>query len=232
MLPEIIATADGSDTLFNKSLNETYHSVKGALTESLHVFLKEGFMFFSDQHKDHASSLKILEIGFGTGLNTILTFIEAAKKKVIVAYDALEIYPLPVELIDKLSFAQILKVEDKILFSLMHTVNWNEPIAISAEFSLQKINTSLLVFKPQPVYHLIYFDAFGPDKQEEMWSENVFKKMYDALIPGGVLVTYSAKGEVKRNMRAAGFTVSRLNGPPGKRHMVRAVKAKELWKTI
>lgn len=225
MFPEIIPTADGSNTLFNKELNETYHSVKGALTESLHVFVKEGFQYFISQKSTLINnSLNVLEVGFGTGLNAILTFNEAQKNNLKISYDALENNPLPFDFVKKLDYDSSLSDYEKSAFNKMHLSNWNETIDITENFTLTKMNQSLSDFNTDSIYQVIYFDAFGPEKQPEMWTESVFKKMYDALQPAGILVTYSAKGIVKNNMRNVGFVVSRLDGPPGKRHMVRGSK--------
>ncbi|MDP1727749.1 MAG: tRNA (5-methylaminomethyl-2-thiouridine)(34)-methyltransferase MnmD [Bacteroidota bacterium] len=225
MLPQIIPTADGSNTLFNKVLNETYHSVKGACTESMHVFIKEGFQYFISHNPVHVNdTLNLLEVGFGTGLNAILTFNEAQKNN--IRYDALENNPLPFDFVKKLGYESSLNDFEKLAFRKMHQSNWNETVDITETFALTKMNQSLLNFVSGSIYHIIYFDAFGPEKQPEMWTESVFQKMYDAMHPGGILVTYSAKGTIKNNMRNVGFEVCRLDGPPGKRHMVRGYKIK------
>ncbi len=227
MFPEIIIAKDGSKTLFNKSLNETYHSIYGALQESQHVFIEAGFNFLYQQISSEPNrKISILDIGFGTGLNALLSYLEAERKGVQVDFYGIEMYPLPFVLINELNYQKTFTPEQQFAFRNMHESIWNEPILISRYFTLSKLENSILSFEPEPIYNLIYFDAFGPEKQPEMWTENVFKKMFDCLLPNGILVTYSAKGDVKRNLRAAGFEVCRLEGPPMKRHILRALRRK------
>ncbi|MHC2990844.1 SAM-dependent methyltransferase [Pontibacter sp. HJ8] len=219
---EIRQTKDGSNTLYVPALNEHYHSVHGALQESQHVFIKHGLEHVLDLRKD----IKILEVGFGTGLNAILTYPFALAHKAFIQYDTLEKYPLEAGVVEQLHFDKvILNPELQDVFEQMHKAPWNEPVDIIPYFTLQKIHETLEEFvAPQAYYDLIYFDAFAPEKQPELWSDEMFRKLYNATRPGGVLVTYCAKGSFKRSLKAAGFEVEALPGPPGKREMTRGLK--------
>ena len=219
---EIRQTKDGSNTLYVPDLNEHYHSVHGALQESQHVFIKHGLEHILEQKRD----VKILEIGFGTGLNAILTLPFALAQKAFVQYDTLEKYPLTMDVVEQLHFEQfILNPELLDHFKKMHAAPWNEPIDLSPYFTLQKIHETLEEFSPPEAYYdVVYFDAFAPEKQPELWTEEVFAKLYNATRPGGILVTYCAKGAFKRNLKAAGFIVEALPGPPGKREMTRGIR--------
>ncbi|MDR2292783.1 MAG: tRNA (5-methylaminomethyl-2-thiouridine)(34)-methyltransferase MnmD [Prevotellaceae bacterium] len=214
----IVETADGSHTIKIDDIDEHYHSVNGALQESLHVFIINGFYYIN---KDR---LNILEAGFGTGLNAMLTFIEAEKSDRIAEYTALELYPVADAIFCKLNYAEILNVDSNKYFLPLHACEWNKNIELSKNFTFKKINTDLNKYATDNLFDIIYFDAFAPDKQSELWTDTVFEKMFAMLNIGGILVTYSSKGEVKRNMRSAGFTVKRLHGAAGKHHMIRAEK--------
>ncbi|MDR0420032.1 MAG: tRNA (5-methylaminomethyl-2-thiouridine)(34)-methyltransferase MnmD [Prevotellaceae bacterium] len=220
----IVETLDGSHTLKFADINEHYHSINGAVQESLHVFIKNGF------HYINKTKLNILEAGFGTGLNAMLTFREAEKCDKIVDYTTLELYPVNENIFLKLNYAEILNINSDIYFIPLHTCEWNNNIELSKNFHFKKININLSKYTDNKLFDIIYFDAFSPDKQAELWTETVFKKMFSMLNTGGILVTYSAKGEVKRNLRSAGFTVTRLQGAAGKHHMIRAVKTNAINK--
>ncbi|GAB3194195.1 tRNA U34 5-methylaminomethyl-2-thiouridine-forming methyltransferase MnmC [Pontibacter aydingkolensis] len=222
---EIRQTKDGSNTLYVPELNEHYHSVHGALQESQHVFIKHGLEHVMSSKKD----IKILEVGFGTGLNAILTYPFALAKKAFLQYDTLEKHPLQQEVVNQLQFDKvILNPELHDVFLKMHAAPWNEPVDLIPYFTLQKMHETLEEFvAPQSYYDIVYFDAFAPEKQPELWSEEMFVKLYNAIRPGGVLVTYCAKGSFKRNLKAAGFVVEALPGPPGKREMTRGLKLVE-----
>ncbi len=219
---EIRQTKDGSNTLYVPELNEHYHSVHGALQESLHVFIKYGLEDMITSKKD----IKILEIGFGTGLNAILTYPFALAKKAFIQYDTLEKFPLEKEVVDQLQFDKIIdNPELHEVYQNMHQAPWNKPVDLIPYFTLQKMHETLEEFiAPQSYYDLVYFDAFAPEKQPELWSEEMFVKLFNATRPGGVLVTYCAKGSFKRSLKAAGFIVEALPGPPGKREMTRGTK--------
>jgi tRNA U34 5-methylaminomethyl-2-thiouridine-forming methyltransferase MnmC len=213
---QFIVTDDGSHTLFVPALNETYHSTHGAVQESLHVFVQEGFGYAVSHNKQPL--LRVLEVGFGTGLNALLTWQEAEKEGIPVYYETIEKYPLTEEEAAALNYA----AHDKLMH--LHRCAWGEPVALSPYFTLCKQKVDLSDYKPLTHFEVIYFDAFAPAVQPELWSEAVFRMLYAALDKGGVLVTYSAKGVVKIALRAVGFDVCRLTGAAGKRHMVRAVK--------
>ncbi|WP_210488399.1 tRNA (5-methylaminomethyl-2-thiouridine)(34)-methyltransferase MnmD [Rufibacter aurantiacus] len=220
---EVRQTKDGSTTLFVPELNEHYHSVHGALQESLHVFIKMGL----EATLERQSAVRLLEVGFGTGLNALLTLQHSLATKATVEYDTLEKYPLPPEVVAQLQFDKfILNPELLDFFTPLHNAPWGQPVAITPQFTLRKLETDLEAFSPSPEsYDLIYFDAFAPEKQPHLWTDAIFQKMHDCLKPGSTLVTYCAKGSFKRSLKAAGFTVEALPGPPGKREMTRGVKA-------
>lgn len=216
MKREIIITSDGSTTIHLPDWNEQYHSKHGAIQEAYHVFIKNGLSLFKNQ------DISILEIGFGTGLNCFITFLESDTN---VNYVGVEAYPVGKEEVDKLNYVQELKAgnyNDK--FELIHAVPWETKSEIHSNFTLTKRKQFFQDIEDKDTFNLIYFDAFGARVQPELWSENIFQKMYAALKKEGVLVTYSAKGSVRRAMESVGFVVERLPGPPGKREMLRAVK--------
>jgi tRNA U34 5-methylaminomethyl-2-thiouridine-forming methyltransferase MnmC len=217
---ELKITADGSHTLFMPGLDETYHSTHGAIQEAEHVFIKAGLKYFD------LKELNILEIGFGTGLNSFLTFLESQKNKILINYTSLEAFPLKLDLIKELNYTQQLSLEkkDDKVYKMMHEIEWGEYHQISSNFKLKKLAEKLEKFSPTEKYDLIYFDAFGPRVQPEMWTVPVFKKMYNCLNENGILVTYCAKGTVKRGLKEVGFNIESLPGPPGKREMTRAQK--------
>ncbi|MCC6683795.1 MAG: tRNA (5-methylaminomethyl-2-thiouridine)(34)-methyltransferase MnmD [Bacteroidia bacterium] len=211
---KLILTQDGSHTLLSEKFGVHYHSIFGAVNESEHVFLKEGLFQFS-----HKAAISILETGFGTGLNAWLT-----RQKTInqaVSYTAFETNPISAELEEKLNYAT---TDDTGNFLKLHTCQWNEPVKIATHFTLLKLNHPVQEYPLPHGIDLIYHDAFAPDIQPELWDISLFQKYYDCLNEGGILVTYCAKGEVKRALRECGFKVERLQGPPRKRHMLRAIK--------
>lgn len=217
---KIILTEDGSSTIFVPSLNQHYHSIHGALQESRHVFVKMGWDFVAEKEND----ISILEIGFGTGLNAFLVLEECMlddSKRVI--YSALENYPLSMEEAMQLNYAEA--EEKRKLFLNLHACEGNREVQITNGFFLNKIQTKLEDFtQVANKYNLIFFDAFSPEAQPELWTEEIFRKLFESMKKDGILVTYCAKGQVRRNMIAAGFSVERLEGPPGKREMLRAKK--------
>ncbi|MCF6297798.1 MAG: tRNA (5-methylaminomethyl-2-thiouridine)(34)-methyltransferase MnmD [Flavobacteriaceae bacterium] len=215
---KIIITADGSSSVYIPQWEEHYHSKHGAIQEAYHVFIKYGLDLF-----DNTSKINILEIGFGTGLNCLITFLEAKKRNLKINYDGVEAYPLKAEEILQLNYAQQLNIKSK-TFEKIHAVTWNEKENIDSDFLLNKRKQFFNDIDDKNAFNLIYFDAFGARVQPELWTEIIFKKMYDSLKSNGVLVTYSAKGSVRRAMQAVGFLVEKLPGPPEKREMLRGVK--------
>lgn len=221
---QIITTEDGSHTLFAEQFNEIYHSRHGAIQESQHVFIKTGLDYVLEQNKTNTAS--ILEIGFGTGLNALLTMLQAEKRNLKINYTTIELYPVDIATIKELNYTQQLGYEYCYgPYHSMHLVRWNEAHDVTPHFNFKKINASVIEHRFEPEsFDLIYFDAFAPDNQPEMWSVDVFKAMYRALKTGGILVTYCSKGVVQRTMKEAGFAVEKTPGPPGKREMLRAIK--------
>ncbi|WP_462279969.1 tRNA (5-methylaminomethyl-2-thiouridine)(34)-methyltransferase MnmC2 [Salinivirga cyanobacteriivorans] len=211
-----IETDDGSHSLYVESLDEHYHSTKGALQESRHVFIEAGLK------QKTTSPLRVLEIGMGTGLNALLTFADREKEQEIF-YTALEKYPLPETVTGKLNYAQLVGVGEEIL-GRIHRSAWESWQEIGPGFHLKKLEIDLHSWKPTETYDLVYFDAFGPDKQPDMWSVPIYQTIYNAMNPNGLLLTYTAKGAVRRGLQEVGFEVERLQGPPGKKHMTRAGK--------
>jgi tRNA U34 5-methylaminomethyl-2-thiouridine-forming methyltransferase MnmC len=217
---QIIKTSDGSHTIYLPGINEQYHSLNGAVTESKYVYIEKGFNF----HK--AENPVVFEVGFGTGLNCFLTALSAEKEKRPTTYFAIEKFPLDKIITRQLNFARQTSIAEQELFDKIHDCNWNEVVPISPCFKLKKINADLtnFGFEEGEKFDIIYYDAFGPDKQPEMWTPLIFKKISNATAPNGVLVTYSAKGEVRRQLTANGFEMERLQGPPGKNQMLRGIK--------
>lgn len=224
MARKLIETGDGSHTLYVEELDERYHSYHGAIQEGKHVFIKSGLHYFIEKYPT-SEPLSILEIGLGTGLNALLTLVEADVLSKKIEYTAIESYPLEKKLIDALNYVALLNAQQyQTCFDKMHESEWNTTAILTPNFSLNKMHIAIENAVFDPKYNLIYFDAFGPRVQPEMWTLNVFSKLADALLSGGCLVTYCAKGEVKRTLKSAGFIVETIQGPPGKREMVRATK--------
>jgi tRNA U34 5-methylaminomethyl-2-thiouridine-forming methyltransferase MnmC len=215
---EIIKTDDGSNSLLNNEINETYHSTFGAIAESNHVFIKNGL------ERVELQKINILEIGFGTGLNTFLSAIYAEEKKIEINFTSIEKYPLDETVFLNLNYSQILGYSE--IYKKIHSSEWNNNESISSFFNLRKIKQDLLIFNFNQIDNIdiVYFDAFSPSKQPEMWNFQIFEKIYKLMNFQGILVTYTSAGTVKMALRQAGFHVSRLTGPPGKHHMVIATK--------
>ncbi|MCD4680842.1 MAG: tRNA (5-methylaminomethyl-2-thiouridine)(34)-methyltransferase MnmD [Bacteroidales bacterium] len=216
----IIVTEDGSHTIFVPGLDEHYHSVFGAIQESKHVFIREGF----DQID--RNEINILEIGFGTGLNALLTCIKSNNESKVVNYTAIEPFPLNKSIWSELNYPDQMDDKDaRALFFKIHEAEWGREELISESFELLKIKNTLEELNlDESKYDLVYFDAFSPEVHPSLWSEDNFCKIYKAMKVGGILVTYSSKGSVKRVLRSAGFQVKRLHGPKGKHHIIRACK--------
>lgn len=212
-------TADGSNTLYVPELNEHYHSVKGALTESAHIFIQMGL------NHAQAANPRVLEIGFGTGLNAFLTLLEAEKIQRAIHFTSIERFPLSEDIVRELAYPETIAPEESEKFYALHAAPWNQEVKISPYFTLHKIEGDFTRFSFCEYYDVIYFDAFAPEKQPEMWSQPLFDSLYRQMNLGGILTTYCAKGVVRRMLQAAGFTVERLPGPPGgKREILRATK--------
>jgi len=214
---EIITTSDGSHTLRNKQLKETYHSIHGAVQESMHVFIRHGLEFFNDQHQ--SNGISVLEVGFGTGLNALLTLQYAVEKHINIRYTAIEPFPLEEEVWSKLNYGDPDKGNEH--FKSMHEAEWNTEVSLIPGFSILKRKRTLQEVELNDVYDVIYFDAFGPSIQPELWEYAALEKVVGVLKVNGVFVTYSAKGQLKRDLRLLGLAVETLAGPPGKNEMVR-----------
>ena len=221
MKKQIITTADGSKTIHFPEWNESYHSKHGALQEAQHVYIQSGLVH--RVQKDIPETLNLLEIGFGTGLNAMLSLLFAQENQLKINYHSLEKFPLEKTTLNELSYAELFSSESS-LFERLHAVEWEKQIEITPLFSLKKINTDLRVFQTDSKYDLIYFDAFGPRVQPELWVKPILQNMYDMLNTNGVWVTYSCKGSVRRDLLDIGFQVEKIPGPPGKREMLRAIK--------
>ena len=217
---EIVKTRDGSNTIFVPEFDETYHSTHGAIQESLHVFIRSGLKF-----KTELNDISVLEVGFGTGLNALLSFVDSEDTNRNIKYTSLEAYPLQWDLVSKLNYIDIIfngKYSE--IYKKIHTCDWESFHELSPYFTLRKQNVKLQNILFDNEFDIIYFDAFAPRVQPELWTEQIFTSMYKALKPGGIFVTYCAKGSVKRALRYVGFQLQSIPGPPGKREMSRAVK--------
>lgn len=216
-------TEDGSCTLFIPEINEHYHSTKGALTESKHIFIDKGLNHCVKE------DINLLEIGFGTGLNAILTLIESNNSKRKIHYSSIEKYPLDMDTIENLNYSSFLNEEEIYLYYNIHKAPWNQYVKISPYFFINKIKDDFTLYNFSEKYDIIYFDAFAPEKQPEMWKQELFDSLYNSLNENGILTTYCAKGIIRRMLQSAGFIVERLEGPPnGKREILRATKKEKI----
>ncbi len=220
---QVVLTKDGSHTISIPELNVTYHSIHGAIQESKHIFIEAGLK--ASDLFSYIGVHQILEIGFGTGLNALLTLMEADKHKNRIYYTGIDLYPLSEQHATALNYCELLNEPDyQRLFMKMHEGPWDEMFEITDYFRLTKIKNSVLNFTSDNFYSVIYFDAFAPTAQPELWTKEVFEKLFNMLNPEGLLLTYCSKGDVRRAMIAAGFTVEKIPGPPGKREILRAGK--------
>jgi len=215
MIRKIITTTDGSNTIYVPGLNEHYHSINGAVTETMHIFINAGFN--SIQKK----SIRILEYGMGTGLNLFATLDQAMKRSITVHYHTIEKYPLCEEEWRNLNIPEVLDV-NKSCFKRIHTSPWDELITINKLFTIYKDKSDFRTATPEGLFDLIYYDAFSPDIQPHLWQPEIFQKIADHCVNGAVLTTYSSKGIVKRALKDAGFSIEKIPGPPGKREFIRA----------
>ena len=219
MKRKIIYTQDGSTTLEIEAWGEHYHSMRGAIGEAYHVFIRQGLELFAKKE------ISLLEIGLGTGLNAFITFLEHERLQQTIHYEGVEAYPLTAEEVACLNYPELLHVSDKkAVFELLHSTPWDETVSLSPTFTLKKRLQSFELICDQERFDLIYFDAFSASVQPELWTENLFECMYQALKTGGILVTYASKGSARRAMQAVGLKVEKLPGALGKRDMLRAKK--------
>ncbi len=218
---KIINTDDNSHTIQINNSSVTFHSTKGAIQESNHVFISAGLNWYAEKFPGN-TNIRIFEVGFGTGLNALLTATFAKNFALNIEYQSIDLYPLSKEVYNRLNFAQIL-AEEKLYYKIM-TATWNEEIQITDFFNLLKINTDFQSFISREGFDVVYFDAFAPEDQPELWTEEVFKKVFHFLNKCGVLVTYCSKSIVRKRLENAGFSVTKLPGPPGKREIIRAIK--------
>lgn len=220
MKRELILTADGSKTIYIPEMDENYHSTHGALQEAMHVFIQNGLQAISGQKE-----IIIFEMGFGTGLNALLSMVEAEKSKSQIKYYGIEAFPVEIQLIKEIGYEKLVDNNFIEPFFLMHSTTWNSDHKLMQNFMFHKIDQKIEDYVPvKDSVDIIYFDAFGPRVQQGMWNPEILNKMFLLLKPGGSLVTYCAQGQVKRDLRSVGFKVEGLPGPPGKREMTRAIK--------
>jgi len=216
---EIVITEDGSSSIYLPELEEHYHSFHGAIQESEHVFVKQGLNDFLDSNE-----ISILEIGFGTGLNCFLATVWSMQNQIKVKYVGLEPHPIALEVLHKMNYSNGKYLDYKSIYDDIITSDWEQQFLVNDKFTIIKVQKYLQDFNGEESFDLIFFDAFSPKSQPELWTLSIFKQVYNLMNLGGVLVTYCAKGQVKRDLKSAGFTVESLEGPPGKREMLRARK--------
>ncbi len=223
MQRKIITTGDGSKTIQIEDWNEQYHSIHGAIQEAKYVYIEQGLHFFYCSQLDKKTKISVLEIGFGTGLNAALTLQSSKLLNTPIDYVGVEGFPVSDSELQQLNYIEDSNIDQQ-TFDNIHNVTWEQRREITHLFSLTKQKKMFSEIHDVNAYNVIYYDAFGARVQPELWTELMFSKMFTALKPNGVLVTYSSKGSVKRALTAVGFEIERLKGPPGKRHMLRAVK--------
>jgi len=220
MKREVILTADGSKTIYIQEMDENYHSTNGAFQEAMHVFIQNGI-----RTRISNDEITVFEMGFGTGLNALLTLVEAVNSNRTINYIGIEAYPVESELIKEINYEKLVDEQFTEYFSMMHSLSWEQKHILHPNFTFQKIHLKIQDYQPlNSSVDLIFFDAFGPKVQKEVWTIDVLKKMHDMLKPNGILVSYCAMGQMKRDLKSLGFKVEGLPGPPGKREMTRAVK--------
>lgn len=218
---KVFESQDGSTSVFSEKFGVSYHSKYGAIQESKHVFIEAGLYAKAISKKE----LTILELGLGTGLNALLSFLESEKLKLKVHYTGIERHPLPQEIISKLNFLERIGNGAE-AFQILHDADWGKPVSLSPNFTFKKIYADFSGINFQKQFDLLYFDAFAPNVQPELWETPLLQKCFDSLLPGGHMVTYCAKGAFKRTLKSIGFEVDVLKGPPGKREMTRAIRPK------
>ena len=218
MHSKLLITEDGSHSLYVPEIDESYHSTHGAVQESRHIFIDAGLK------QCEKKKIRVLEIGFGTGLNAFLSLIEAERSEKQIHYTSLEKYPVELEKALRLNYPEILSPEKRFFFELLHSSAWNEDVRISPFFTLKKTEADFTCYILDNKFDLVFFDAFSPDKQPEMWTQKRFEVIFEHCNEGAILTTYCAKGIVRRAMEAAGFKVERIEGPLGKREILRCSK--------
>lgn len=218
MKRHIKTTEDGSSTIYVPELNEHYHSIHGAIQESMHVFIEAGLKQLDREN------IRIFEMGFGTGLNCLLTYLNTRDKT--VDYISIEKYPVEEDISNQLNFVKELNLNKELFkkFEAMHNLNWDEKVKIDTDFTLTKVEADIKMYEHLGKYDLVYFDAFAPEVQPDLWTFEIFNKLFRSMSDGSVLTTYCAKGVVRRTLQKCGFEVERIPGPPGKRQMIRAMK--------
>lgn len=214
-------TEDGSHTLYMPELDEHYHSKFGAIQEAVHIYINAGLNHCKKEN------IKVLEAGFGTGLNTFLTYIEGENQQKNINYTSIELYPLEKEITENLNFPKAIEYKLPEVFKAIHEAEWDTSQKISSHFELKKIQDDLTKHEFVGPYDVVYYDAFAPEVQPELWSSEIFQKIYDTMSEGGILTTYCVKGIVKRAIKKCGFEITRLPGPPGKREILRAIKPRK-----
>ncbi|MBL7930261.1 MAG: tRNA (5-methylaminomethyl-2-thiouridine)(34)-methyltransferase MnmD [Bacteroidia bacterium] len=214
---ELLYTADGSHTVLNKELNVTYHSIRGAIQESKHVYIEAGFKYVAQKFK----ALYILEIGFGTGLNALLSVNESQEMGIPVSYETIEKFPLSGEITRSLNYSGF---DRHGIMEKLHNSDWDRTHIIEGSFVFRKLLMDINDFKAGEKIHLVYYDAFAPDSAPEMWTERIFEMLFKSMVAGGCLVTFCAKGDIKRMLKTCGFKVESLVGFAGKREMIRAIR--------
>ena len=220
MKRKLVVTADGSHSFYLEEMDEHYHSKHGSIAESNHIFIEAGLK----QKSAEKSNFKLLEVGMGTALNVWLSALALKGSGLKVNYTAIEAFPLSLDEAQNLNYPDLLG-KGHALFNKIHQSEWELPVQLTEEISLLKQQASLQSLSLEQAYDLVYFDAFAPEKQPELWEESIFRKLYDSMTKGGLLVTYCVKGVIRRRLKAIGFEVEKLAGPPGgKREMLRARK--------
>ena len=217
-MPEIVTTKDGSHSIYVQTLDEHYHSIHGAITESQHVFIEAGLKQINNKH------IRILEMGFGTGLNALLTLAETNESDRSIYYTGIEKYPLERTITDSLNYESIAALNIPGILKRIHESTWQKEVLIKPGFILKKLKCDMHELEQKDEFDLVYFDAFAPEKQPELWTEELFRQIFLSMKSHSILTTYSSKGMVRRNLKAAGFQVKKIPGPPGKREMTRAYK--------
>ncbi|MBK9257940.1 MAG: tRNA (5-methylaminomethyl-2-thiouridine)(34)-methyltransferase MnmD [Saprospiraceae bacterium] len=219
---ELLITADGSHTIFSNKLGITYHSKHGAIRESSIVFIESGLKYYHQIYPEK-KTISIFEMGFGTGLNALLTYQYASFSGIEIYYDTIEAFPITTELANELNYSSILAINPSVLSGL-HKADWNKIHHLYKGFDFIKQEILLENFNPSKLYDIVYFDAFAPQSQAHLWELEMISRVFDILVPGGVLTTFCAKGSFKRTLKSVGFKVEAIPGPPGKREITRALK--------